>query len=308
MSVQPAENTYLYTDKEFEVEVWLKRLELQFPQSIGNKAYKLKYNLKEASRQGCKTILTFGGAYSNHIAAVAAMGKEEGFNTIGVIRGEELGSDIEKTLRTNPTLGRAKEEGMLFEFISRSAYREKHTLAFRQQIQARYDKVYILPEGGTNALAVKGCEEILTEADTDFEVIACAVGTGGTLSGVINSATPTQRVLGFSALKADMNSAIAPYVYRDNWQVFPEEYFGGFAKINPELISFINAFKAEYGVILDPIYTSKMMFALKRKIKSGYFERKTRILAVHTGGLQSIAGMNKQLKNKGLPLIKCQKS
>ncbi len=299
-----AKNSQIYFDKESGIEVWLKRLDLQFPQSIGNKAYKLTYNFTEARRLGYTKILTFGGAFSNHIAAVAALGQSEQFTTIGVIRGEELGQDIEKTLANNPTLTTAKENGMLFDFISRSAYREKHTLTFRKELQKRYGEVYILPEGGTNALAVKGCEQILTDEDKAFDIITCPVGTGGTLSGLINSSRVNQKVYGFSALNADLSEAVKPYVYQDNWQLFKEDYFGGFAKINSELISFINEFKAQHGILLDPIYTAKMMFSLKLKIETRFFKPKTRILAVHTGGLQSVAGMNLKLAKKRLPLIK----
>lgn len=298
-----SENQFLFKEKSTGVEVWIKRLDIQFPLSIGNKAYKLKYNLKEAERLGYRLILTFGGAFSNHIAAVAAQGNKSGFKTIGVIRGEELGRDLGQTISQNPTLALAKENGMLFEFVSRKAYRDKETSGFRDGFFKKYGNMYIIPEGGTNDLAVKGCGEILTEEDKNFNVICCPVGTGGTLSGLINSSEGHQILLGFSALNASSSQQIKPFVHKQNWEIFPESHFGGFAKINEDLVSFMNEFKQEYGVLLDPIYTGKMMFALIEKIKSGFFRKNSRILAIHTGGLQGISGMNGKLKKNELPII-----
>ncbi len=296
-------NQFLYRDEKTGVSVWLKRLDTQFANSYGNKVYKLKYNIAAAKRQQKSTLLTFGGAFSNHIATVAALGKHEKLNTIGVIRGEELGKDLAQTLAQNPTLRQAKKEGMLFEFISRAAYREKDTPLFRESLFKKFGEVYVLPEGGTNVLAVKGCEEIVSAKDVNFDVICCAVGTGGTISGLINAAATHQQVVGFSALKANLEPQIKPFVCTANWKIFSETYFGGFAKINKELVSFINTFKHQYGVLLDPIYTGKMMYHLQEKIQAGYFPKNSCILAVHTGGLQSILGMNERLKQKGLPTI-----
>lgn len=297
------ENQLLFQEQSSGVQLYMKRLDKEFPGALGNKVYKLKYNLREARRLGRKTLLTFGGAYSNHIAALAAVGKEQGFNTVGLIRGEELGRDWAQTLRENPTLSAARKNGMSFEFISRQAYRKKHTLSFRNALLEKYDDLYILPEGGTNPLAIKGCEEILTAEDQKFDVICCSVGTGGTLSGLINSASADQIVLGFSALNTDLTKTVNPYVYKQNWEIFPETNFGGFAKINADLVSFINRFAEDYGILLDPIYTGKMMFAVMDKIKKGDFDKKTHILTIHSGGLQGIEGMNMKLVRKGLPLI-----
>src|SRR5690606_38710933 len=151
--------------------------------------------------QGKERMLTFGGAFSNHIAATAAAGKEFGMETIGVIRGEELGTDLEKTLTENETLRTAKDYGMRLHFLSREAYRKKTSQEVLQPLHEKYGDFYLLPEGGTNALAIKGCEEILVEEDKNFDFICCAVGTGGTLSGIINSTSENQQVLGFPALK-----------------------------------------------------------------------------------------------------------
>lgn len=267
----------------------------------GNKLYKLKYNLQEAESLHYNTLLTFGGAFSNHIAAVAYAGKTKGFTTIGVIRGEELASEV----LNNPTLAFAHQCGMQFKFVSRSAYRDKTSEGFLKQLQTEFGDFYTIPEGGTNALAVKGCEEILTQTDKDtFDYICCPVGTGGTISGLINCSKVGQQVLGFPALKGDfLNAEICKFANKDNWQLITDYHFGGYAKVTPELISFINTFKTDYHIPLDPVYTGKMLYGIFDLIQQGYFKSGSRILAIHTGGLQGIQGMNLKLKQKGLPLI-----
>lgn len=290
----------LDVDHSYQVEVCVKREDSIHPQISGNKFRKLKYNLDEASRLKHKTLLTFGGAYSNHIAAVSAAGKRFGFNTIGIIRGEELFDKI----NANPTLKFAQECGMTFKFVSRDAYREKNSSAFLQELKATYGDFYFIPEGGTNALAVKGCEEILMEADAHYNYICCPVGTGGTMAGLINTSLAHQKILGFPSLKGDfLQEEICKFATKSHWELITDYHFGGYAKINIELISFINAFKAQYHIPLDPIYTGKMMYGIFDLMKKGYFPRKSKILAIHTGGLQGINGMNLNLKQKQLPLI-----
>lgn len=267
----------------------------------GNKLRKLKYNLLEAKKLGFKTLLTFGGAFSNHIAAVAYAGKESGFNTIGVIRGEEVVGMIDE----NPTLKLAQKHGMQFKFVTRSDYRKKTSELFLKKLRDEFREFYLVPEGGTNHLAVKGCEEILTQQDEVFDFICCPVGTGGTISGLINCSKLGQQVLGFPALKGDfLKNEIAKFAKKDNWQLITDYHFGGYAKINLELISFINSFKEETAIPLDPIYTGKMLFGIYDLIEKGFFPKDSKILAIHTGGLQGIEGMNQKLKTKQLPTIK----
>lgn len=286
------------------VSLYLKREDLLHPQVSGNKFRKLKYNFQEAMSIGEKVVLTFGGAFSNHIAATAAAGKLFGLKTIGVIRGDELGEDLEKTLQGNATLRFAVSCGMRLEFISRGAYREKNTPELMEALRKKFGSFFAVPEGGTNELAVKGCEEILTEEDRKFDLICCAVGTGGTLSGLINSSSEDQSLLGFPALKGDfLSSEVEKFAQKNNWKIIPDYHFGGYAKVNRELIEFINRFRSEYGIPLDPVYTGKMIFGLFDLMEKGFFLENTRILAVHTGGLQGITGMNKVLRNKGLPQI-----
>ncbi|MGY3795591.1 1-aminocyclopropane-1-carboxylate deaminase/D-cysteine desulfhydrase [uncultured Aquimarina sp.] len=271
----------------------------------GNKFRKLKYNLREAQANGYKTILTFGGAYSNHIAATAAAGKLMGFKTIGVIRGEELANDLQRVLSENDTLQFATDHCMQLKFVSREDYREKTSTSFLEKLTKEFGSFYVVPEGGTNELAVKGCEEILISSDNQYDYLCCAVGTGGTIAGIINRSSDHQKVIGFPALKGDfLNAEINKYTNKENWSLNTEYHFGGYGKINTVLIEFMNRFKEEQYITLDPIYTAKMIYGIFDKIQKGDFTKNTRILAVHTGGLQGIAGMNKKLSKKKIPLIR----
>ena len=278
----------------------MKREDLIHPFVSGNKFRKLKYNLLQAKTENQSTLLTFGGAYSNHIAAVAYAGKEKGFQTIGIIRGDELGDKIE----SNPTLKFGQECGMQFEFVSREDYRLKTDSAFLEQLENKFGSFYLIPEGGTNAFAIKGCEEILTQEDGIFDYVACAIGTGGTISGIINSAFLYQKILGFPALKAEfLQDEIRNFVQNENWELITEYHFGGYAKVNDELIAFINWFFEQTQIPLDPVYTGKMVFGVFDLITKNYFPENSKILLIHTGGLQGIQGMNLKLKQKGLLTI-----
>ena len=278
----------------------IKREDLIHPIVSGNKFRKLKYNLMDAQEKNHKSILTFGGAFSNHIAAVAFAGNQNDFKTIGVIRGDEL----EHISDENPTLKFAKECGMQLEFISRNQYKTKDDVAFLEQLKYKFGSFYHIPEGGTNFLAIKGCEEILTSNDNQFDYICCCVGTGGTISGIINSSTLHQKIIGFPALKGGfLENEIRKFATKDNWELISDYHFGGYGKINKELISFINDFYKEHKVLLDPIYTGKMVFGILDLINKGFFKKNARILVIHTGGIQGIQGINNILRNKNLPQI-----
>ena len=294
-------NQEIHINFQNDISLTIKREDLIHPFISGNKFRKLKYNLVQAKAENKETVLTFGGAFSNHIAAVAFAGKEYGFKTIGVIRGEELFDKIEE----NPTLKFAQENGMQFEFVSREDYRLKNEISFLENLKQQFGDFYLVPEGGTNELAVKGCEEILTAEDAVFNYVCCAVGTGGTISGLINSAYPNQKILGFPALKGDfLKDEIRIFVKKDNWDLISDYHFGGYGKINLELIEFINAFFDENKVPLDPIYTGKMVFGVIDLIHKNYFPAHSKILLIHTGGLQGIDGMNLKLMQKKLPILK----
>jgi 1-aminocyclopropane-1-carboxylate deaminase len=282
------------------ISISIKREDLIHPFVSGNKFRKLKYNLLQAKEEHQDTLLTFGGAFSNHIAAVAHAGKENGFRTIGIIRGDELRDKIPE----NPTLLFAQSCGMQLEFVSREEYRLKNESAFLENLEKQFGNFYLIPEGGTNELAIKGCQEILTEEDCDFDFICCSIGTGGTIAGIINSALPHQKVLGFPALKGDfLKDEIRIFVENKNWELKTDYHFGGYGKVNQELITFINGFNKENKILLDPIYTGKMVFGVIDMINKGCFPAQSKILLIHTGGIQGIQGMNMKLKNKKLPII-----
>ncbi len=287
---QSSENQKLSFTFPHGITLSIKREDQLHPTISGNKFRKLKYNLIAARQQGCNTLLTFGGAYSNHIAAVAAAGSEHGFKTIGMIRGEEIADKIQD----NPTLKLAQAQGMQLHFVSRTDYRRKANSDFIEHLKQQFGEFYLIPEGGTNALAVQGCEEILTEQDKqDFDYICCAVGTGGTIAGMINASSKQQKILGFPALKGDfLAEEIKQWTTRTNWDLCLDYHFGGYAKTTPELLEFIQDFQTKTNIEIEPIYTGKMLFGILDLIERGYFPANSRILAIHTGGLQGNKGFN----------------
>lgn len=290
------------TNIQLTSQIFLKPEFRIHPIVSGNKFRKLKYNLEHYHQCHFNGVLTFGGAYSNHIAATAAVGKALNIPTIGIIRGQELAQKLE----LNPTLDYAKSCGMDLKFITRELYQQKDTAKFLKQLNETYPNVYILPEGGTNALAVQGCEEILTAQDQSYDIICCAVGTGGTISGIINSSLSSQKIIGFPALKGSfLSQDICKFATKNNWELSHDYHFGGYAKVNPKLIEFMNSFKRNFGIPLDPIYTAKMMYGIFDLIEKRSISKTAKILAIHTGGLQSIKGMNQRLRQQQLEVIEC---
>jgi D-cysteine desulfhydrase len=265
------------------LNISIKRLDLVHPQISGNKFFKLKYNLLAAQQQGCKKLLTFGGAYSNHIAATAYAAQLFGFESLGIIRGEELAN---KPL--NATLNTAQQFAMQLQFVTREAYRQKQSAEYLAQLQLDYPDYYVIPEGGTNALAIQGCTEILSDADRqNYDLICCAVGTGGTITGLIEASAVHQQIIGFSALKGDFLTAeIQQLTQKRNWHITDQYCCGGYAKTTPELLQFIRRFEQQYDIPLEQIYTGKMLFGLSDLIQHGTFPLDHRILVIHSGGLQ----------------------
>ena len=257
------------------------------PNNLGNKWWKLRFNLKDAISQNKSTILTFGGAFSNHIAATAFSCNRLGLKSIGIIRGDP-------NFNLNPTLLKAKKEGMQLQFVDRTTYRNKTNIDWKSM----YGDCYIIPEGGTNELAVQSCEEMVSYKD--FDIICIPVGTGGTLSGVIRSLKTSQFALGFSALKGDnfLNTEVEKYVNNSNWAIKYDYHFGCYAKVNKQLVNFMNQFKHDFSIQLDPIYTAKMFYGIFDMIMNDMFTSNSTILAIHTGGLQGIQGMNQHLNSK----------
>ena len=280
--------------EQHEIALSVYRIDLMHPQVSGNKWYKLKYNLQAAKQQGYQTLLTFGGAYSNHIYATAAAGKMHGFQTIGVIRGEAH-------TPLNPTLQFAADYGMKLHYLDRTTYRDKKSPEVLEMLQQTFGSFYLIPEGGSNALAVKGCTEILTELDTTFDVITTACGTGGTLAGLVAHLPDHQQVLGFPALKGgdflynDTEDLLDAYydafnisreATRDRYQLMTDYHFGGYAKKKPPLLSFMDDFTQRHQIPLEWIYTGKMFYGLYDLIKNNYFRPCTKIVALHTGGIR----------------------
>ncbi|ALU25196.1 MULTISPECIES: 1-aminocyclopropane-1-carboxylate deaminase/D-cysteine desulfhydrase [Myroides] len=265
------------------ITIFVKREDLLHEEVSGNKFRKLKYNILKAQELGYSKLLTFGGAYSNHIAATAAAGRICGVETIGIIRGEEL----ENNYTGNPTLTKAVEDGMTLGFMTRTEYRSKGEVEIIDRLKARYGDFYLVPEGGTNAEAIKGTEEILKEGDEAFDYICTAVGTGGTIAGIINSSHQNQTILGFPALKGSfLYEDIRKFATNDNWDLVLDYHFGGYAKYNEELLSFLRELYRLTGVLFDPIYNGKMIYGVLEEIKKGRFKDNSKILVIHTGGLQ----------------------
>jgi 1-aminocyclopropane-1-carboxylate deaminase len=273
----------------------IKREDALHPFVSGNKFRKLKYNILKVKELNHDTLITFGGAFSNHIAATAYACYQAGIKSIGIIRGEELQNKIQE----NPTLQFAQDHGMQLDFVSRAIYRQKESQAFHHFLNDKYGLHYLLPEGGTNDLAIKGCEEILNDNDGIFDYICCAVGTGGTIAGIINSTKPHQKVIGFSSLKGGfLREDIRKFAKNNRWDLLTEYHFGGYGKVSVELIDFMNDFFAQTKVLLDPVYTAKMVFGVIDLIHKNYFPASAKILLIHTGGLQGIKGMNQLLEKK----------
>lgn len=265
-----------------DISVTIRRLDLVHPQISGNKFFKLKYNFLEAQRQGYQHILSFGGAYSNHIAATAFSAQHFGFKSVGIIRGEELAHRA-----LNPTLATAQKFGMQLHFVSRKQYRHKHEADYLLELGQKFPGHFVIPEGGTNALAIQGCQEILKEDDTQFDVICCAAGTGGTITGLIEASQTHQQVLGFSALKGSfLKDEVARLTSKTNWNILDDYCCGGYAKTSPELMQFIQDFESRFSIPLEQVYTAKMLMGILDLIEKNYFPIGSRLLVIHSGGLQ----------------------
>ena len=265
-----------------DITLIIRRLDLVHPQISGNKFFKLKYNFLEAKRQGYQHILSFGGAYSNHIAATAFAAQQFGFQSVGVIRGEEL---ADRPL--NPTLATAQQFGMKLHFVSRDEYRRKQRPEYLAELARQFPEHYVIPEGGTNALAIQGCQEILKDSDAQFDVICCAVGTGGTISGLIEASHAHQQILGFSALKGSfLKDEVAQLTKKTNWNILDDYCCGGYAKTSAALVQFIRDFEAEFSIPLEQVYTAKMLMGIFDLIEKNYFPARSKLLVIHSGGLQ----------------------
>ena len=271
--------------KPVPIQLFLKRDDLLHTLVSGNKWRKLKYNLLIAKEQGFNTLLTFGGAYSNHLYAMAAAGREFGFSTIGVVRGEELA-----TKPLNETLTFCKSCGMHLYFVSRTDYNRKDDPGFLTDLADRFGSCYVLPEGGTNELAIRGTAEVIPEIITQLgyspDYVCCPVGTGGTVAGLAKSAPSETQALGFLSLKTDHFQLPASLENADSIHIEMAYSFGGYARVTPTLLNFIRAFERRTNVTIEQVYTGKMLYGIYDLAREGYFKDAATVVAVHTGGLQ----------------------
>jgi 1-aminocyclopropane-1-carboxylate deaminase len=268
-----------------KVRVLVKREDLNHPEVSGNKWWKLKYNIQEAIASNSKGLLTFGGAYSNHIYATAAAAHAHNLRSVGVIRGEEH-------LPLNPTLQFATERGMILRYIDRQSYRDKESPSLINHLHEEWPQYTFIPEGGTNALAVRGAEEfgkLLDDIGADY--ICLPVGTGGTMAGIIRGASRGRTVLGISVLANGnfLKERIAEYLdgsSQARWEILTDYSYGGYAKRHAFVTNVINSFQQHGGIPLDFVYTGKLMSAIVELVAKGYFPEGSTVLAIHTGGLQ----------------------
>jgi len=288
-------NDPLFEQKQ--LQVYFKRDDLIHPEISGNKWRKLIYNIKTAQK---KTVLTFGGAFSNHIAATAAACSEAGIECIGIIRGEE-------STAVNPTLALASKKGMKLKFISRSEYRKKNDISFLNELKEEYDDPFIISEGGSNDFGIRGCAEILSEIEIDFNYILSAVGTGATITGISSALKEGQIAIGIPILKGasyldeEIDGLLTHYCDREKAaaakskiEMIHDYHFGGYAKITSALIDFMNEFYSRHGIKTDAVYSGKSLYALFDLIKSDHFKKGQKIIFYHCGGLQGNIGIEER--------------
>ncbi len=280
--------------------IFIKREDLLHPVVSGNKFRKLKYIFKEIINNKIPVVITFGGAFSNHLAATAALGNELDIKTIGIVRGQEWKNKINES----NTLSYCYSKKMDLICVSREAYKKKETSDEIQKYLKTISNYRLIPEGGTESISVKGCAEILRPIDSKFDVICSSLGTGGTLAGLITASYKKQFILGFNSLNSSSAlNLVNHFTKKKNWEIINDFTFGGYGKIKPELINFMNNFYKQYKIPLDPVYTGKMLFAIFELIKKNKWRWGKKILVIHTGGLQGISGMNNYLERKKLPIL-----
>jgi 1-aminocyclopropane-1-carboxylate deaminase len=274
---------------QYQIKLWIKRDDLLHPIISGNKWRKLKYTLDHALSEGADTLISMGGAYSNHLHALAYVGKALGLKTIGLVRGEQP-----ETL--TPTLSDLQNWGMVLKFVSRFDYRLLRQYKGCYDLPGLKPRQYWLPEGGAQALALKGVAELVNEIDVAYDILCVPCGTGATLAGIIDMVPDQVSVMGFPALKnaeflqTDVESLLPRPC--SNWQINMDYHFGGFAKTSAELMTFMADFEFKTGIPLEPVYTGKMIYAIYNLITKHTFKPGQRIIAVHTGGLQGKRGFN----------------
>lgn len=283
-----AKNVHVYIQREDEIH----------PIISGNKWRKLRFNIEKAIQLKKKSLLTFGGAHSNHLHATAEACKLAQLKGIGIVRGERIESQ---------TIIDCEKAGMELHFVSREEYRLHDNKEFLNDLNEKFDYPFIIPQGGNNFYGTLGCTEILNHSKMNPDFIIVGSGTGNTASGILLSLKEHQKLITIPALKGnfmaeEIENAVFTYLmdqetteeYLSKLEVLNNYHFGGFAKYKPELIAFMQSFYKQHKIKLDPIYTNKVMFALYDLIKLNHFPENSKILAIHTGGLQGIKGFEKR--------------
>jgi len=282
---------------QHKVQLFIKRDELIHPDIQGNKWRKLKYNLAAARANNQHTLLSFGGAYSNHLHALAAAGKYFNFKTIGIIRGESH-------TPPNPSIADMLNWGMHLKYVSRAEYKNKTSQVFIKKLKQEFKHFYLIPEGANNADGIKGCAELLTELDEDYDYICSEIGSGTMFSSLIkNNKKPQTKFLGFAVMKnpqleTDIKNQLSHSEdHKTDWKINHQYHFGGFAKTTAELNAFIIDFKKTHHIQLEPVYSGKMLYGIFDLINKGYFKQGSKILAIHGGGLQGLRGFPQLFQN-----------
>lgn len=282
ISTDPVENEVTLQKK---IRLSMLRLDQIHPTVSGNKWFKLQHYIRDAADKGFRSLLTFGGAYSNHIAATAYAAKEQGFAAIGIIRGEA-------PRQWSHTLQEAATHGMQLFFLARNEYNEVKRNPTSEALREQFGKVYIIPEGGYGTLGAQGAADIMhTTTIENYTHIVSAIGTGTTVAGLLHTMRPHQQVVGFSSMKNNfsLKDEIQYLINKplpDRFCLIHDYHFGGFAKYTPELIAFMNTFYHTSNVPLDFVYTAKMMYGIFDLAEKDFFPPHSRILAIHSGGLQ----------------------
>ncbi|MBJ05235.1 MAG: 1-aminocyclopropane-1-carboxylate deaminase [Flavobacteriales bacterium] len=278
--------------KKKSVEIYVKRDDLIHEIISGNKSRKLKYNFMDAQTKDYTNILSYGGPYSNHLHALSYMSKKLNLKSIGVVRGQKYD-------KLNPTLSFCQINNMSFYYLNREDYRHKKYDPLNLQLfRKKYGEFYLIPEGGNNLLGLNGCSEILSEVDVNFDFFCCAVGTSCTASGIIRALKKNQFLIGFCPfLKIlEQENNIKKWTKSDNWKLVPDLFFKGFGQIDQELTLFVKKFYWNYNIKLDLIYMGKLFYHLFNYIQRDFFKKNTKILVLHSGGLQGLHGFNFDFK------------
>ena len=295
----PIEPVSLPLYREKEVSVCIKREDLIHPHISGNKWRKLKFNIDKAIREK-KGILTFGGAFSNHIYATAHTANAFRLPCIGIIRGTYVDRD-------NHTLASARSVGMKIELVTHDIYRQKNQVSYLKALQKKYPDYLLIPEGGNNDLAMEGIKELgdeITTGNFEADYITVSAGTASTAKGLLRSIPHASKLIVFSSLKGEFLKDEIVAEENTNWELNTDFHFGGYAKVNENLVTFINTYKEETGILLDPIYNAKMVYGLHSLLGQNRINPGSRIMIIHTGGLQGIHGHNARYKEKSSMQIK----